>query len=132
MRLHGDHAFTVVNMNFALVSQVLQDNFILLVRVQRARGAVGDTLRQRRHDQRALTILVVVVFILLPYIPPEIEDGNQVQRSVDDDVLVSLHVAGPGQGIVDLVGVEGQCGEAEESHWTSGECAFVDFLSSGG
>lgn len=47
-------------------------------------------------------------------VAPEVEDADQIQRTVNDGVSVPFHVATPFGQVVDFVAVERQRAEAEE------------------
>lgn len=96
---------------------LLQHNPILILRIQRTRRAILDTLRHKS--------LQIHLSILRPCIPPQIQYGNEVQRPVDHNIFMSLDVSRPGYGVMDLVRIKCECGEAEECYGCLAEDSCV-------
>lgn len=114
IRLHSDHALSVENLHSRPIPLLLlKNNPILVPRIQRTRRAVRDTLWQKQSRIQSPTSTTSSSVLPLN-IPPQIQNGNQIQRPVNNEVPVALDIAGPRERIVDLVRVECQRGEAEE------------------
>lgn len=114
IRLHSDHALRIDNLHSRPIPLLpLKNNPILIPRIQRARRAVRDTLWQKQSRIQSPTSTTSSSVLPLN-IPPQVQNRNQIQRPVNNEVPMSLDIAGPGQRIMDLVRVECQRGEAEE------------------